>query len=79
MKAARLKRRSDFRKAMAYMLNRQDGLRLPMGDDRVDIDPNFVKNAIRSSARIASLIASCKLNEVEAEHAAAGWTSLRAR
>jgi transposase len=35
---------------VAYMLKRQDGFRLFLDDGRVDIDSNFVENAIRSPA-----------------------------
>jgi len=48
--AARVSRKSDLGEAMAYMLRRQDGFRLFLGDGRVDIDSNLVENAIRSPA-----------------------------
>ncbi|KAA3502415.1 IS66 family transposase [Agrobacterium vitis] len=48
--AARVSRKSDLGKAMAYMLKRQDGFRLFLDDGRVDIDSNLVENAIRSPA-----------------------------
>ena len=48
--AARVSRKSDLGKAMAYMLRRQDGFRLFLEDGHVDIDSNLVENAIRSPA-----------------------------
>ncbi len=48
--AARVSRKSDLGGAMAYMLRRQDGFRLFLGDGHVDIDSNLVENAIRSPA-----------------------------
>jgi len=48
--AARVLRKSELGEAMAYMLKRQDGFRLFLGDGRVDIDSNLVENAIRSPA-----------------------------
>ena len=48
--AARVSRKSDLGKAMAYMLRRQDGFRIFLEDGRVDIDSNLVENAIRSPA-----------------------------
>ena len=48
--AARVSRKSDLGKALAYMLRRQDGFRLFLGNGRVDIDSNLVENAIRSPA-----------------------------
>ena len=48
--AARVSRKSDLGKALAYMLRRQDGFRLFLEDGRVDIDSNLVENAIRSPA-----------------------------
>jgi len=62
--AARISRKSDLGVAMAYMLKRQDGFRVPglarphrgprspslLDDGRVDIDSNLVENAIRSPA-----------------------------
>ncbi|MDZ4137696.1 MAG: IS66 family transposase [Erythrobacter sp.] len=48
--AARVSRKCDLGEAMAYMLRRQDGFRLFLGDGRVDIDSNLVENAIRSPA-----------------------------
>lgn len=48
--AARVSRKSDLGEAMAYMLKRQDGLRLFLDDGRVDIDSNLIENAIRSPA-----------------------------
>ena len=46
----RVSRKSDLGGAMAYMLRRQDGLRLFLDDGRVDMDSNLVENAIRSPA-----------------------------
>jgi transposase len=48
--AARLSRKSDLGKALAYMLRRQAGFRLFLEDGRVDMDSNLVENAIRSPA-----------------------------
>jgi transposase len=48
--AARVSRKSDLGKALAYMLKRQDGFRLFLDDGCVDIDSNLVENAIRSPA-----------------------------
>ena len=48
--AKRVSRKSDLGEAMAYMLRRQDGFRLFLGDGRVDMDSNLVENAIRSPA-----------------------------
>lgn len=48
--AARVSRKSDLGVAMAYMLRRQDGFSLFLGDGHVDIDSNLVENAIRSPA-----------------------------
>ncbi|SNR45659.1 IS66 family transposase [Puniceibacterium sediminis] len=48
--AARVSRKSELGEAMAYMLRRQDGFRLFLGDGHVDIDSNLVENAIRSPA-----------------------------
>ena len=48
--AKRVSRKSDLGEAMAYMLKRQDGLRLFLGDGHVDLDSNLVENAIRSPA-----------------------------
>ncbi len=48
--AARVSRKSDLGKALAYMLQRQDGFRLFLEDGRVDMDSNLVENAIRSPA-----------------------------
>ncbi len=48
--AARISRKSDLGKAIAYMLRRQDGFRLFLEDGRVDMDSNLVENAIRSPA-----------------------------
>lgn len=48
--AARVSRKSDLGKALAYMLKRQDGFRLFLADGRVDMDSNLVENAIRSPA-----------------------------
>ena len=48
--AARVSRKSDLGKALAYMLRRQDGFRLFLGDGCIDIDSNLVENAIRSPA-----------------------------
>ena len=46
--AARLSRKSDLGKALAYMLKRQGGFRLFLEDGCVDMDSNLVENAIRS-------------------------------
>jgi transposase len=62
--AARVSRKSELGDAMAYMLRREDGFRVPgltrphrgprspslLEDGRVDIDSNLVENAIRSPA-----------------------------
>ncbi len=48
--AARVSRKSDLGKALAYMLKRQNGFRLFLEDGRVDMDSNLVENAIRSPA-----------------------------
>jgi transposase len=48
--AARVSRKSELGKAMAYMLKRQDGFRLFLDDGHVDMDSNLVENAIRSPA-----------------------------
>jgi transposase len=48
--AKRVSRKSNLGEAMAYMLRRQDGFRLFLGDGRVDMDSNLVENAIRSPA-----------------------------
>ena len=48
---ARVSRKSDLGKAMAYMLKRQNGFRLFLDDGKVDMDSNLVENAIRSPAR----------------------------
>ncbi|MCE6966993.1 IS66 family transposase, partial [Cereibacter sphaeroides] len=48
--AARVSRKSDLGKAMAYMLRRQQGFRLFLEDGHVDIDSNLVENAIRGPA-----------------------------
>lgn len=48
--AARVSRKSDLGKALAYMLKRQDGFRLFLDDGHVDIDSNLVENAIRRPA-----------------------------
>ena len=48
--AARVSRKSELGEAMVYMLRRQDGFRLFLGDGHVDIDSNLVENAIRSPA-----------------------------
>lgn len=48
--AQRVSRKSDLGKALAYMLTRQDGFRLFLGDGHVDIDSNLVENAIRRPA-----------------------------
>ncbi|ACM39674.1 MULTISPECIES: IS66 family transposase [Rhizobium/Agrobacterium group] len=48
--AARVSRKSDLGKALAYMLTRQDGFRLFLDDSHVDIDSNLVENAIRRPA-----------------------------
>ena len=48
--AARVSRKSELGKAMAYMLKRQHGFRLFLDDGHVDMDSNLVENAIRSPA-----------------------------
>jgi len=48
--AARVSRKSELGKAMAYMLKRQNGFRLFLEDGHVDMDSNLVENAIRSPA-----------------------------
>jgi len=48
--AARVSRKSELGKAMAYMLKRQCGFRLFLDDGHVDMDSNLVENAIRSPA-----------------------------
>jgi len=48
--AARVSRKSELGKAMAYMLKRQYGFRLFLDDGHVDMDSNLVENAIRSPA-----------------------------
>ncbi|MBE0455509.1 MAG: IS66 family transposase [Roseovarius sp.] len=48
--AARISRKSDLGKALAYMLRRQAGFRLFLEDGHVDMDSNLVENAIRSPA-----------------------------
>jgi len=48
--AARISRKSDLGKALAYMLRRQVGFRLFLEDGSVDMDSNLVENAIRSPA-----------------------------
>jgi len=62
--AARVLRKSELGEAMAYMLRREEGFRVPgltrphrgprspslLEDGRVDIDSNLVENAIRSPA-----------------------------
>jgi transposase len=48
--AARVSRKSDLGKALAYMLTRQDGFRLFLDDGHVDVDSNLVENAIRRPA-----------------------------
>ena len=82
--AARLSRKSEMGKAIAYILTRWDGLILFADDGRVEMDSNLVENQIRplalnrknalfaghdegaqNWARIASLIATCKMNGVE--------------
>ena len=81
--AARVSRKSELGKALAYMLRREDGFRLFLDDGHVDMDSNLVENAIRSPAmtrrntlfaghddgarswaRFASLIGTCRLNNV---------------
>jgi len=82
--AARLSRKSEMGKAVAYILTRWAGLSLFAGDGRVEMDSNLVENQIRplalgrknalfaghdegaqNWARIASLVATCKMNGVE--------------
>ncbi|OBY28405.1 IS66 family transposase [Leisingera sp. JC1] len=48
--AARVSRKSNLGKALAYMIRRQDGFRLFLDDGHVDMDSNLVENAIRSPA-----------------------------
>ena len=48
--AARVSRKSELGKALAYMLKRQAGFRLFLEDGHVDMDSNLVENAIRSPA-----------------------------
>jgi transposase len=48
--ASRVSRKCDLGEAMAYVLRRQEGFRLFLGDGHVDIDSNLVENAIRSPA-----------------------------
>ena len=48
--AARVSRKSELGKALAYMIRRQDGFRLFLDDGHVDMDSNLVENAIRSPA-----------------------------
>jgi transposase len=48
--AARVSRKSELGKAMAYMLKRQQGFRLFLDDGHVDMHSNLVENAIRSPA-----------------------------
>jgi transposase len=48
--AARISRKSDLGKALAYMLRRHAGFRLFLEDGHVDMDSNLVENAIRSPA-----------------------------
>lgn len=48
--AARVSRKSDLGKALAYMLRRQNGFRLFLEDGCIDMDSNLVENAIRSPA-----------------------------
>ena len=82
--AARLSRKSEMGKALAYILTRWKGLTLFCADGQVEMDSNLVENQIRplalsrknalfaghdegaqNWARIASLIATCKMNGVE--------------
>ena len=48
--AARISRKSELGKALAYMIRRQEGFRLFLDDGHVDMDSNLVENAIRSPA-----------------------------
>jgi transposase len=48
--AARVSRKSELGKAMAYMLKRQHGFGLFLEGGHVDMDSNLVENAIRSPA-----------------------------
>ena len=48
--AARLSRRSEMGRAIAYLLTRWDGLTLYTGDGRVEMDSNLVENQIRPLA-----------------------------
>lgn len=48
--AARVSRKSDLGKAMAYVLKRHDGFRMFLDDGHVDIDSNLVDNALSSPA-----------------------------
>ncbi len=82
--AARLSRKSEMGKALAYILTRWKGLTLFCADGQVEMDSNLVENQIRplalsrknalfaghdegaqNWARIASLIATCKMKGVE--------------
>lgn len=47
---ARISRKSELGKALAYMLRRQAGFRLFLEDGGIDMDSNLVENAIRSPA-----------------------------
>lgn len=48
--AARVSRKSDLGKAMAYMLKRHDGFSMFLDDGHVDIDSNLAENALSSPA-----------------------------
>ena len=48
--AARVARKSELGKALAYMLRREEGFCLFLDDGHVDMDSNLVENAIRSPA-----------------------------
>jgi len=48
--AKRVSQKSDLGKAMAYIMKRQDGFRLFLGDGCIDMDSNLVENAIPSPA-----------------------------
>ena len=82
--AARLSKKSEMGKALAYVLARWDGLTRFAEDGRGEMDTNPVENAIRplalgrknalfaghdeggrTWARLASLIGTCRLNDVE--------------
>ena len=82
--AARLSKRSELGRAVAYIRSRWEGLTRFSENGRIDMDTNPVENAIRplalgrknalfaghdeggrTWARIASLIGTCRLNDIE--------------